>query len=48
VNTRGLPGNGALLAPVLTLNVTYAGYAGSFLNYPVTIKVFDGSGTGPD
>jgi hypothetical protein len=48
LNTRGLPGNSTLLAPVLTLNVRYQGYTGSFLNYPVTIKVFDGNGAGPD
>ena len=41
------PGNNVLHAPTVTLQVTYPGYAGSFLSYVVPVTVWDGNGAGP-
>ena len=41
------PGNNLLHTPAVTLQVTYPGYSGSFLNFAVPVGVWDGNGAGP-
>lgn len=41
------PGNNILHTATVTLAVTYPGYSGDFLTYPVPVSVWDGNGAGP-
>jgi hypothetical protein len=46
LDTRSLASN-TYYVPTVTLTVTYAGYAGGFLNYVVPVRIWTGTGAGP-
>lgn len=47
IRTNNLSGNRQYV-PKVVIRVTYPGYSGNFLSYVVPIKIYDGSGAGPN
>ena len=47
IKTKGLTGN-LQYVPQLVVQVTFNGYSGGFLSYVVPVKVYDGTGAGPN